>query len=354
MRGPGNSGDLRARPSSGTGLHTSSRPPTSKGSLSADTVPPLRSSATSAAAGNSSSNVSPQMYLLSRSPPLDQPPPRGDQVEVTVNVPLARREDRDYTAPTQMPDYGRTRESQAPSRVEDPPSQYVPRDMPPGGSTSTRPSGGVYNSGSIVAEPGQPRITGGGYNTGSIVAERGQPNVGTPSTLGGGGFAAAANSYLGSTATPFARSVAPFQTYAPTPPGSVAPYQPNVRRESPPENATHASHAPASYLLQASPEPSRSTMQSSSPVPNSPASLSASQTSSSPDQSPGISRASGLSSSGGGGRRPYCVVCMSKPEEVAVDPCGHMSMCSGCASMVKECPVCRSPINKLLKIFVVR
>lgn len=60
------------------------------------------------------------------------------------------------------------------------------------------------------------------------------------------------------------------------------------------------------------------------------------------------------SGSGGGGSRPWCVICMAKPEEVAVDPCGHLSMCEQCGSLVKSCPVCRGPINKLLRVFVVR
>jgi len=67
---------------------------------------------------------------------------------------------------------------------------------------------------------------------------------------------------------------------------------------------------------------------------------------------------SGRSSSGGGAggsrSRPWCVVCMAKPEEVAVDPCGHLSMCEECASQVRQCPVCRGPIEKLLRVFVVR
>lgn len=63
---------------------------------------------------------------------------------------------------------------------------------------------------------------------------------------------------------------------------------------------------------------------------------------------------SGINSSGGPGGRPWCVVCMAKPEEVAVDPCGHLSMCRDCATQVKMCPVCRGPIGKLLRVYVVK
>lgn len=53
-----------------------------------------------------------------------------------------------------------------------------------------------------------------------------------------------------------------------------------------------------------------------------------------------------------GRRRPWCIVCMSKPQEMAVDPCGHLSMCFSCSSQVKECPLCRGPVEKMLRIFV--
>jgi len=51
-------------------------------------------------------------------------------------------------------------------------------------------------------------------------------------------------------------------------------------------------------------------------------------------------------------RRPSCVVCLAKPQETAIDPCGHICMCQACTSAVKECPVCRGPINKALRVFV--
>jgi len=70
----------------------------------------------------------------------------------------------------------------------------------------------------------------------------------------------------------------------------------------------------------------------------------------------GSSRSGRSGTSGGGrtGARPWCVVCMAKPEEVAVDPCGHLSMCQDCGNKVNACPVCRGPIEKLLRVYVVR
>jgi hypothetical protein len=50
---------------------------------------------------------------------------------------------------------------------------------------------------------------------------------------------------------------------------------------------------------------------------------------------------------------PTCIVCFSRPQEMAVVPCGHLSMCSTCSSELKECPLCRGPIEKLLRIYAV-
>jgi len=50
---------------------------------------------------------------------------------------------------------------------------------------------------------------------------------------------------------------------------------------------------------------------------------------------------------------PTCIVCFSRPQEMAVVPCGHLSMCNTCSSELKECPLCRGPIEKLLRIYAV-
>eukprot|EP00812_Abedinium_dasypus_P007283 NODE_1926_length_1033_cov_236.745399.p1 GENE.NODE_1926_length_1033_cov_236.745399~~NODE_1926_length_1033_cov_236.745399.p1 ORF type:complete len:231 (+),score=35.03 NODE_1926_length_1033_cov_236.745399:3-695(+) len=51
-------------------------------------------------------------------------------------------------------------------------------------------------------------------------------------------------------------------------------------------------------------------------------------------------------------QQAWCVVCMACPQEIAIDPCGHLSMCHNCASAVKDCPVCRGPIVKLLRVYI--
>lgn len=52
-----------------------------------------------------------------------------------------------------------------------------------------------------------------------------------------------------------------------------------------------------------------------------------------------------------GRERSLCVVCMSSPQEMAIDPCGHLSMCHACLSTVGACPVCRGPIAKALRVY---
>lgn len=49
-----------------------------------------------------------------------------------------------------------------------------------------------------------------------------------------------------------------------------------------------------------------------------------------------------------------CVICLSEPRDTTVLPCRHMCMCSGCAKMLQQrtnrCPICRTPVVKLLEI----
>lgn len=51
-------------------------------------------------------------------------------------------------------------------------------------------------------------------------------------------------------------------------------------------------------------------------------------------------------------RRSSCIICFSENQEMAIDPCGHMSMCSKCTPKATVCPVCKGPIEKALRIFV--
>lgn len=52
-----------------------------------------------------------------------------------------------------------------------------------------------------------------------------------------------------------------------------------------------------------------------------------------------------------------CLVCMDGKREVAIDPCGHVALCKKCADRVMtstrpKCPICRTRIVKMLRVFV--
>jgi len=50
--------------------------------------------------------------------------------------------------------------------------------------------------------------------------------------------------------------------------------------------------------------------------------------------------------------RPCCVVCLEEAQETALDPCGHVCMCLVCSAAVKDCPLCRAPIENVLRVFL--
>jgi hypothetical protein len=45
-----------------------------------------------------------------------------------------------------------------------------------------------------------------------------------------------------------------------------------------------------------------------------------------------------------------CIVCMEQRMCMAIVPCGHLSMCEACCKGVHSCPVCRGPVDKVLRI----
>uniref|UniRef100_A0A0G4GME0 RING-type domain-containing protein n=1 Tax=Chromera velia CCMP2878 TaxID=1169474 RepID=A0A0G4GME0_9ALVE len=55
-------------------------------------------------------------------------------------------------------------------------------------------------------------------------------------------------------------------------------------------------------------------------------------------------------------RAPNCVICLTRRDDVAFDPCGHVCCCHQCAESLaqKLCPICRKPIEKMLRIFITR
>jgi len=49
-----------------------------------------------------------------------------------------------------------------------------------------------------------------------------------------------------------------------------------------------------------------------------------------------------------------CIVCMSNPRDVILLTCGHVCVCSNCATMLpsNRCPVCRSQIDRVQSFFI--
>jgi len=46
-----------------------------------------------------------------------------------------------------------------------------------------------------------------------------------------------------------------------------------------------------------------------------------------------------------------CVVCMEAQAVVALMPCGHRCVCEGCATVLRQCPMCREPIVEAKRIY---
>jgi hypothetical protein len=46
-----------------------------------------------------------------------------------------------------------------------------------------------------------------------------------------------------------------------------------------------------------------------------------------------------------------CRICFEAEMDAAFIRCGHMTACEECARQVKDCPVCRRPIDAVLKIW---
>ncbi|EQC42386.1 hypothetical protein SDRG_00123 [Saprolegnia diclina VS20] len=56
------------------------------------------------------------------------------------------------------------------------------------------------------------------------------------------------------------------------------------------------------------------------------------------------------------GRQRECVVCFDGPQSAVCVPCGHNAVCMRCAdhllaAPVKQCPVCRSPVREIIRLF---
>ena len=47
-----------------------------------------------------------------------------------------------------------------------------------------------------------------------------------------------------------------------------------------------------------------------------------------------------------------CKVCMDKPVSIVFIPCGHLVVCSDCATSLRHCPICRASIRGSVRAFM--
>ena len=48
-----------------------------------------------------------------------------------------------------------------------------------------------------------------------------------------------------------------------------------------------------------------------------------------------------------------CVVCMDRPRNTVLTPCGHLACCHACATRLSRCPVCRARVAQAVRTFQV-
>ena len=46
-----------------------------------------------------------------------------------------------------------------------------------------------------------------------------------------------------------------------------------------------------------------------------------------------------------------CIICYSNKKDICFYPCGHYCVCSVCSEQIKQCPICRVPIQKNVKLY---
>ena len=47
-----------------------------------------------------------------------------------------------------------------------------------------------------------------------------------------------------------------------------------------------------------------------------------------------------------------CAICLDDNAEYAAVPCGHRCLCADCSKTVSQCPVCRTKMSAVLRVFV--
>jgi hypothetical protein len=52
-----------------------------------------------------------------------------------------------------------------------------------------------------------------------------------------------------------------------------------------------------------------------------------------------------------GGDLSRCSVCMDRPPDVVMVPCGHIYACRACGEKLLECALCRTPVTQVLRVY---
>ena len=52
------------------------------------------------------------------------------------------------------------------------------------------------------------------------------------------------------------------------------------------------------------------------------------------------------------GGQSTCIICFTNPKSQIAVPCGHQCACSDCSALMKDCPVCRSPVQMWMQVRV--
>ncbi len=47
-----------------------------------------------------------------------------------------------------------------------------------------------------------------------------------------------------------------------------------------------------------------------------------------------------------------CVLCLEEEKRLACIPCGHRATCVPCGHSLRSCPICRTGINNLMRIYI--
>jgi hypothetical protein len=52
------------------------------------------------------------------------------------------------------------------------------------------------------------------------------------------------------------------------------------------------------------------------------------------------------------GGQSTCIICFTNPKTHAAGPCGHQCACGDCSAQMRECPICRTPVQMWMHVRV--